>query len=91
MCIIGRIIIFKLSNNFSLLSQAKGRLVKTGSFTHKNPFCYRTDTPLINRAGPAWFVRVDEQLKEQLLKNNDQTYWVPDHVKVSGRRIKYSI
>uniref|UniRef100_A0A0D3CQ95 isoleucine--tRNA ligase n=1 Tax=Brassica oleracea var. oleracea TaxID=109376 RepID=A0A0D3CQ95_BRAOL len=61
--------------------KAKGRLVKTGSFTHKNPFCYRTDTPLINRAGPAWFVRVDEQLKEQLLKNNDQTYWVPDHVK----------
>lgn len=27
------------------------------------------------------FVRV-EQLKEQLLENNKQTYWVPDYVKV---------
>ncbi|KAJ0263495.1 hypothetical protein HA466_0038390 [Hirschfeldia incana] len=61
--------------------KAKGRLVKTGRVTHEYPFCYRTGTPLLYRAGPAWFVRVDEQLKEQLLKNNDQTYWVPDHVK----------
>ncbi|KAG2239751.1 hypothetical protein Bca52824_091448 [Brassica carinata] len=61
--------------------KAKGRLVKSGSFTHEYPFCYRTDTPLLYRAGPAWFVRVDEPLKEQLLQNSDQTYWVPDHVK----------
>ncbi|KAJ4868490.1 Protein kinase-like domain protein [Raphanus sativus] len=28
------------------------------------------------------FVWVDEQLNEQLLKNSDKTYWVPDHVKL---------
>ncbi|KAF8118511.1 hypothetical protein N665_0005s0268 [Sinapis alba] len=61
--------------------KAKGRLVKTGSFTHSYPFCYRSHTPLIYRALPCWFVRVEEQLKEQLLENNEQTYWVPDHVK----------
>ena len=33
------------------------------------------------------FMRVDEQLKEQLLENTKETHWVPSHVKVSGRRI----
>ncbi|XP_047329898.1 isoleucine--tRNA ligase, cytoplasmic-like isoform X1 [Impatiens glandulifera] len=58
----------------------KGRLVKTGSFTHPYPFCWRSDTPLIYRAVPSWFVSV-EKLKDQLLENNKQTYWVPDFVK----------
>ncbi|GMH28561.1 hypothetical protein Nepgr_030404 [Nepenthes gracilis] len=58
----------------------KGRLVKQGSFTHSYPFCWRSDTPLIYRAVPSWFVAV-EKLKDQLLENNKQTYWVPDFVK----------
>uniref|UniRef100_A0A0D3DFD9 isoleucine--tRNA ligase n=1 Tax=Brassica oleracea var. oleracea TaxID=109376 RepID=A0A0D3DFD9_BRAOL len=61
--------------------KAKGRLVKTGSFTHEYPFCPRSDTPLLNRALPSWFMRVDEQLKEQLLENTKETHWVPSHVK----------
>ncbi|KAK4754476.1 hypothetical protein SAY87_002580 [Trapa incisa] len=60
--------------------KVKGRLVKSGSFTHSYPYCYRSHTPLIYRAVPSWFVRV-ETLKEQLLENNKQTYWVPDYVK----------
>ncbi|XP_011014398.1 PREDICTED: probable isoleucine--tRNA ligase, cytoplasmic isoform X2 [Populus euphratica] len=60
--------------------KAKGRLVKSGSFMHSYPFCWRSDTPLIYRAVPSWFIRVEE-LKEQLLENNKQTYWVPDYVK----------
>ncbi|GAB4836593.1 hypothetical protein Ancab_001506 [Ancistrocladus abbreviatus] len=58
----------------------KGRLVKQGSFTHSYPFCWRSETPLIYRAVPSWFVAV-EKLKDQLLENNKQTYWVPDFVK----------
>lgn len=58
----------------------KGRLIKSGRFTHSYPFCWRSDTPLIYRAVPSWFVKV-ENLKEQLLENNKQTYWVPDFVK----------
>ncbi|KAE8690316.1 hypothetical protein F3Y22_tig00110895pilonHSYRG00017 [Hibiscus syriacus] len=60
--------------------KAKGRLVKYGTFTHDYPFCPRSDTPLIYRALPSWFVKVEE-LKEQLLDNNKQTYWVPGYVK----------
>lgn len=57
-----------------------GRLIKSGSFTHSYPFCWRSDTPLIYRAVPSWFVAV-EKLKVELLENNKQTYWVPDFVK----------
>ncbi|KAK8700452.1 hypothetical protein V6N13_018848 [Hibiscus sabdariffa] len=60
--------------------KAKGRLVKHGTITHAYPFCWRSDTPLIYRAVPSWFVQV-EKLKDQLLENNKQTYWVPGYVK----------
>ncbi|KAJ4821884.1 hypothetical protein Tsubulata_041461 [Turnera subulata] len=60
--------------------KAKGRLLKAGTLTHSYPICYRSSTPLIYRAVPSWFVKV-ESLKEQLLRNNKQTYWVPDYVK----------
>lgn len=34
----------------------------------------RSDTPLIYKAVPSWFVRV-EHMVEQLLRNNDLCYW----------------
>ncbi|KAJ4866562.1 tRNA synthetase class I family protein [Raphanus sativus] len=61
--------------------KAKGRLVKTGRVTHEYPFCPRSHTPIIYRALPSWFMRVDEQLKEQMLENTKQTHWVPNYVK----------
>ncbi|KAL8153616.1 hypothetical protein V2J09_011376 [Rumex salicifolius] len=57
-----------------------GRLLKQGNFTHSYPFCWRSETPLIYRAVPSWFVAV-EKLKDKLLENNKLTYWVPDFVK----------
>ncbi|KAG2485316.1 hypothetical protein HYH03_015989 [Edaphochlamys debaryana] len=60
--------------------KAAGRLVDNASLTHSYPFCWRSDTPLIYRAVPSWFVRVEE-IKERLLHNNTLTYWVPAYVK----------
>lgn len=39
-----------------------------------------SETPLIYKAVPSWFVRV-EAIKQDLLAANAQTYWVPDFVK----------
>ncbi|XP_006656298.1 isoleucine--tRNA ligase, cytoplasmic-like [Oryza brachyantha] len=58
----------------------KGRLVSRGSIEHSYPFCWRSGTPLIYRAVPSWFVKV-EKIRDQLLECNKQTYWVPDYVK----------
>ncbi|KAG9444145.1 hypothetical protein H6P81_015485 [Aristolochia fimbriata] len=60
--------------------KAKGRLVNKGSITHTYPFCWRSETPLLYRAVPSWFVSV-EKIKKELLESNEQTYWVPDYIK----------
>uniref|UniRef100_A0A2K5Z204 Isoleucine--tRNA ligase, cytoplasmic n=1 Tax=Mandrillus leucophaeus TaxID=9568 RepID=A0A2K5Z204_MANLE len=58
----------------------QGRLLVASTFTHSYPFCWRSDTPLIYKAVPSWFVRV-ENMVDQLLKNNDLCYWVPELVR----------
>ncbi|EFN83482.1 isoleucine--tRNA ligase, cytoplasmic [Harpegnathos saltator] len=60
--------------------QAKKKLVVSGTSKHSYPFCWRSDTPLIYKAVPSWFVKV-EQMKDKLLAANSATYWVPDYVK----------
>ncbi|KAJ8966624.1 hypothetical protein NQ314_003418 [Rhamnusium bicolor] len=58
----------------------KNRLVHQSQIKHSYPFCWRSDTPLIYRAVPSWFIRV-EHMQENLLKSTLDTYWVPDFVK----------
>eukprot|EP00249_Psilotum_nudum_P022420 c28510_g1_i1 orf=452-4015(-) len=60
--------------------KAMGKLVSIGSIMHSYPFCWRSETPLIYKAVPSWFVAV-ETFKDKLLDNNKCTYWVPDYVK----------
>ncbi|RZF35676.1 hypothetical protein LSTR_LSTR016956 [Laodelphax striatellus] len=51
-----------------------GRLVNASTVKHSYPFCWRSDTPLIYKAVPSWFIRVEHMSKE-LLKSNSETYW----------------
>ncbi|EDV24777.1 uncharacterized protein TRIADDRAFT_25814 [Trichoplax adhaerens] len=59
-----------------------GRLVHQSVCKHSYPFCWRSDTPLIYKAVPSWFIRV-EDIIDGLLKNNAKCYWygVPEFVK----------
>ncbi|CDS35496.1 isoleucyl tRNA synthetase, cytoplasmic [Echinococcus multilocularis] len=57
-----------------------GRLVQQSTLQHSYPFCWRSDTPLLYKAVPTWFVRV-ECLVERLLANSAATYWVPEFIK----------
>uniref|UniRef100_A0A8C1HMG0 isoleucine--tRNA ligase n=1 Tax=Cyprinus carpio carpio TaxID=630221 RepID=A0A8C1HMG0_CYPCA len=56
-----------------------GRLVSSSSFKHSYPFCWRSDTPLIYKAVPSWFVRV-EHMVEKHLDNNSNCYWFGESV-----------
>lgn len=67
--------------------EAHGRLIKKSQFTHSYPFCPRSKTPLIQRAMPSWFIKV-ESLVPQLLKNLEKTNWVPGNIK-TGRFFKW--
>jgi len=57
-----------------------GRVVKSGTIIHSYPFCWRSETPLIYKAVSSWFVNV-ESIRDQLVANNQLTYWVPSVIK----------
>ena len=54
--------------------KARGRLIVQSQFMHSYPFCWRSDTPLIYRAIPSWFVRV-KPIIDQVLACNDKMRW----------------
>ncbi|GAB0494291.1 hypothetical protein MMPV_005583 [Pyropia vietnamensis] len=62
--------------------KASGRLVRSETLRHSYPFCWRSETPLIYRAVPAWFIAVEE-LKARLLANNTLSHWVPTFVQTA--------
>jgi isoleucyl-tRNA synthetase len=57
-----------------------GRLVVESQIKHSYPMCPRSDTPLIYRAVPSWFVRIPEIIP-QMLQNIEGSHWVPSFVK----------
>ncbi|MBN1331502.1 class I tRNA ligase family protein [Candidatus Dojkabacteria bacterium] len=61
-------------------------MFKAERIVHRYPYCYRCHTPLIQKAQPSWFVDI-QSMKKDMLKNNENTNWVPDHLK-EGRFAK---
>ncbi|MBN2443533.1 MAG: isoleucine--tRNA ligase [Spirochaetales bacterium] len=58
----------------------QGKIVKHATHLHQYPHCWRCSSPLIYRAISSWFVNVEE-IKNKMLKANDQITWVPSHLK----------
>ena len=62
------------------LLKDKGILLKHDTLVHSYPFDERTDTPLMYKAVPSWYVAV-EKIVSRLTKNNQTINWVPNHIK----------
>lgn len=60
--------------------KSRKRLFKKGNIKHSYPFCWRSQTPLIYKAVPSWFVAV-EKIRDELVENVKHTRWVPDHIR----------
>lgn len=58
----------------------KGNLLLATQINHSYPFCWRSDTPLLYRTVPSWFVRVTDIIPE-MLANVEKTNWVPSNIK----------
>lgn len=58
----------------------EGRLLVDAQLRHSYPFCWRSDTPLLYRTVPAWFVRIGEIIPN-MLKHIDESHWVPNNIK----------
>jgi len=63
-----------------ILKKEKQKLLKQDVLQHAYPYCYRSNEPLIYKAIPAWYMKIDP-IKEQMLKNNQEIHWVPDHIR----------
>lgn len=59
--------------------KANGRLLRHDTIDHPYPFCWRSDTPLIYKAVPAWFVKVTD-IRDRMVANNEDIHWVPEAV-----------
>jgi isoleucyl-tRNA synthetase len=61
----------------------RGVLLRSETYEHSYPFCWRCSTPLLYYARTSWYVRTT-QVKDRLLAVNDQVGWYPEHIK-TGR------
>ncbi|MBI3838946.1 MAG: isoleucine--tRNA ligase, partial [Planctomycetia bacterium] len=59
----------------------RGLLFHQEQFLHEYPFCWRAEEdPLIQFPRQSWFIRTT-QYKDQMLANNRQINWLPEHIK----------
>ena len=57
-----------------------GALIGQEDYKHNYPHCWRTDTPLIYRAMPSWYVAVTK-FRHRMVELNQQINWIPSHVR----------
>ncbi len=60
--------------------RSRGLLFKQETTVHNYPICWRCGTPLLYKAQESWYVDI-QSIKDQLLKNNENINWVPEHLK----------
>jgi isoleucyl-tRNA synthetase len=60
--------------------KGEGKVFYQGTLSHRYPFCWRSDTPLIYKAISTWFVQV-EAIKDKILNANSKIHWMPEHLK----------
>ena len=71
-----------LEANSSIIKHLRdrGRLIRHDSYTHNYPHCWRTDTPIIYKAMPSWYVKVTD-IRDRMLETNQEINWVPSHIR----------
>ncbi|MEM7034199.1 MAG: isoleucine--tRNA ligase [Chloroflexota bacterium] len=72
--------VFDANKNIIRHLKEVGKLHSQKTITHNYPHDWRTDTPLIYRAIPSWYVKVTD-FKDRILANNEKMNWYPHHVK----------
>ncbi len=75
-----RVQVFDANDQIIIKLKKQGNWLKTEQYLHNYPHCWRTDTPLIYKAVPSWYVKVTE-FKDRMVELNQQINWIPSHVK----------
>ena len=71
-----------LEANSDIIRHIRGldRLIRHESYEHNYPHCWRTDTPIIYRALPSWYVKVTD-FRDRLVELNQDINWIPENVR----------
>jgi isoleucyl-tRNA synthetase len=72
--------VFEADDEIIKRLKTENKWIKTEQYLHNYPHCWRTDTPLIYKAVPSWYVKVTA-IKDKMIKNNQQINWIPSHIK----------
>jgi isoleucyl-tRNA synthetase len=75
--------VFKAADPVCNALQAAGGLVARGKLVHSYPHSWRSKAPLIFRATPQWFIRMDgpEHIRDRALQAIADTNFVPDQAR----------
>ena len=72
--------IFDTNDQIIINLKKLGNWLKTEQYIHNYPHCWRTDTPLIYKALPSWYIKVTE-FKDRMVELNQQINWIPGNIK----------
>lgn len=72
--------VFEANDPIIIRLKEEGKWLKTEQYLHNYPHCWRTDTPLIYKSVPSWYVKVTA-IKDKMVANNQQINWIPGHIK----------
>ncbi|MFY9590131.1 isoleucine--tRNA ligase [Rickettsia endosymbiont of Halotydeus destructor] len=72
--------VFDANDKIIIKLKNQGNWFKTEQYIHNYPHCWRTDTPLIYKAVPSWYVKVT-QFRDRMVELNQQINWIPTNVK----------
>lgn len=72
--------VLSTSEDIAIFLKYQGALVKQEQYSHNYPHCWRTDTPLIYKAVPSWYVEVSK-IKNRMVELNKQINWIPLHIR----------
>tara|TARA_Y100001970_G_scaffold100597_1_gene126380 strand:- start:1351 stop:4509 length:3159 start_codon:yes stop_codon:yes gene_type:complete len=72
--------VFDASSDIIRSLRERDKLIRHDSYEHNYPHCWRTDTPIIYKAVPSWYVEVTA-IREKLLELNQEINWIPSNVR----------
>ncbi len=72
--------VFEANDPIIIKLKEQGNWIKTEQYIHNYPHCWRTDTPLIYKAVPSWYVKVTA-FKDRMVELNQKINWIPSNVK----------
>jgi isoleucyl-tRNA synthetase len=72
--------VFEANRQITADLRTAGHVVRSETYDHSYPHCWRCRNPLIYKAVSSWFVEVTA-FRDRMVELNEQITWVPEHVK----------